>query len=75
MCIHYNLSMDIASTLRYVVEQRQLSVYQIAKDTGLNQSGLNQFFNGTKDDLMLSTIQVLFDYLGLEVRQKKDPQR
>ena len=67
--------MDIASTLRYVVEQRQLSVYQIAKDTGLNQSGLNQFFNGTKDDLMLSTIQVLFDYLGLEVRQKKDPQR
>jgi transcriptional regulator with XRE-family HTH domain len=63
--------MDIASTLRNAVRQRQLSVYQIAKDTGLNQSALNQFFNGTKAGLRLSTVQVLFDYLGLEVRQKK----
>ena len=67
--------MDIASTLRNVVKQRQLSVYQIAKDTGLNQSGLNQFFNGTKHDLRLSTIQVLCDYLGLEIRQKKGKRR
>ncbi len=72
---HYNYAMDIVSTLRNVVKQRQLSVYKIAKDTGLNQSGLNQFFNGTKDDLRLSTIQVLFDYLGLEVRQKKEKRR
>ncbi len=75
MRVHYNFAMDIASTLRNVVKQRQLSVYQIAKDTGLNQSGLNQFFNGTKDGLRLSTIQVLFDYLGLEVRQKKEKRR
>ena len=67
--------MNIASTLRYVARQQQLSVYQIAKDTGLNQSGLNQFFNGTKDDLRLSTVQVLFDYLGLEVRQEKGKRR
>ncbi len=67
--------MNIASTLRNVVQQQRLSVYQIAKDTGLNQSGLNQFFNGTKDDLRLSTIQVLFDYLGLEVKQKKEKRR
>ena len=67
--------MDIASTLRNAARQRQLSVYQIAKDTGLNQSGLNQFFNGTKDGLRLSTIQVLFDYIGLEVRQKKEKRR
>jgi len=52
-----------------------LTVYQIAKDTSLNQSGLNRFFNGTKTELQLSTIQVLFDYLGLEVRQKKEPRR
>jgi len=72
---HYNVAMNIASTLRNVVQQQRLSVYQIAKDTGLNQSGLNQFFNGTKDDLRLSTIQVLFDYLGLEVKQKKEKRR
>ena len=68
---HYDLAMDIASTIRDVARQRQLSVYQVAKDTGLNQSSLNQFFNGTKDDLRLSTVQVLFDYLSLEVRQGK----
>jgi len=64
--------MDIADILRKVTRQRQLSVYQIAKETGLNQSGLNQFFNGTKDDLRLSTVQVLCDYLGLEIRQKRE---
>jgi DNA-binding Xre family transcriptional regulator len=63
--------MNIADILRKVTRQRQLSIYQIAKDTGLNQSGLNQFFNGTKDDLRLSTVQVLCDYLGLEIRQKR----
>lgn len=73
--MHYNLVMDIASALRKTVQQRQLSVYQIAKDTGLNQSGLNQFFNGTKADLRLSTVQVLVDYLGLELRQKKGRRR
>ncbi|MEO2046280.1 MAG: helix-turn-helix transcriptional regulator [Pirellulales bacterium] len=63
--------MNIADTLRKAAQQRRLSVYRIAKDTGLNQSGLNQFFNGTKDDLRLSTVQALFDYLGLEVMQRK----
>jgi DNA-binding Xre family transcriptional regulator len=69
--------MDIADILRKVTRQRQLSIYQIAKDTGLNQSGLNQFFNGTKDDLRLSTVQVLCDYLDLEIRlkQKKGKRR
>ena len=67
--------MDIADTLRKTIKRRRLSIYQIAKDTGLNQSGLNRFFNGTKAELQLSTIQVLFDYLGLEVRQKKGPRR
>jgi DNA-binding Xre family transcriptional regulator len=69
--------MDIADILRKVTRQRQLSVYQIAKDTGLNQSGLNQFFNGTKDYLRLSTVQVLCDYLDLEIRlkQKKGKRR
>ena len=68
---HYDETMDIADILRKVTRQRQLSIYQIAKDTGLNQSGLNQFFNGTKDDLRLSTVQVLCDYLGLEIRLKQ----
>ena len=67
--------MDIADTLRKTIKRRRLSIYQIAKDTGLNQSGLNRFFNGTKAELQLSTIQVLFDYLGLEVRRKKGPRR
>ena len=67
--------MDIASAIRKAVKQKRLSVYQIAMDTGLNQSGLNRFFNGSKSELQLSTIQVLFDYLGLEARQKRETRR
>ena len=67
--------MDVATALRKAVKQKGLSVYQIAMDTGLNQSGLNRFFNGSKSELQLSTIQVLFDYLGLEARKKQEKLR
>ena len=63
--------MNIEAAIRKTVEQQRLSVNQLAKDTGLNQSGLNRFFNGSKSELQLSTIQILFDYLDLEVRQKR----
>jgi len=56
--------MDIADTLRKTIKRRRLSIYQIAKDTGLNQSGLNRFFNGTKAELQLSTIQVSHKICG-----------
>ena len=67
--------MEIAATLRNSAQQRQLTVYQIAKDTGLNQSAMNQFYSGTKTGLRHSTVQLLFDYLGLEIRHKKAKRR
>lgn len=63
--------MNIATTIRKAARKQQLSVYRIAKDTGLNQSSMNQFFRGDRDELRLSTVEILLDYLGLEVRTKK----
>ncbi len=62
--------MDIANAIRRAAKRKRLTVYRIAKDTGLNQSGINQFFRGDRDELRLSTAEVLLDYLDFELRAK-----
>ncbi len=62
--------MDIATAIRRAAKRKRLTVYRIAKDTGLNQSGINQFFRGDRDELRLSTAEVLLEYLGFELRAK-----
>jgi hypothetical protein len=63
--------MNITEQIRRAAQRRQLSVYRIAKDCGLDQSGLNKFFNGTKDVLTTPVVDILMDYLDLEVRPKQ----
>ncbi len=62
--------MDIATAIRRAAKRKRLTVYRIAKDTELNQSGINQFFRGDRDELRLSTAEVLLDYLDFELRAK-----
>ena len=63
--------MSIANSIRAAARRKNVSVYRIAKDCGLDQSGLNKFFNGTKDTLTTPVADRLLDYLGLEVRPKQ----
>ena len=67
--------MDIANAIRRAAKRKRLTVYRIAKDTGLNQSGINQFFRGDRDELRLSTAEILLDYLGFELRPKRKPKK
>ncbi len=67
----YNVCMGIADQIRRAATRQNLSVYRIAKDCGLDQSGLNKFFNGSKDVLTTTVADKLMDYLGLEVRPKR----
>jgi hypothetical protein len=53
-----------------------LSVYRIAKETGVDQSTLNKFLGGTRDNLRLDVADRLFRFFKLRVthpRRKKHP--
>lgn len=57
----------LAAILRDVAERSGLSVYQIAKESGVDQSTLNKFINGDRDNLRLDVADRLFKYFGLRV--------
>lgn len=57
----------LAAILRDTARGSGLSVYQIAKESGVDQSTLNKFLNGERDNLRLDVADRLFKYFGLRV--------
>ncbi len=52
----------LAEQLRRLAVDSGLSVYRIAKDTGVDQSTFNKFLNGTRDNLRLDVADRLLRY-------------
>lgn len=61
----------LAAILRSAARASGLSTYEIAKRTGHDQSGLNKFFNGSKDNLRIDVVDSLFRLFGLKVIKKE----
>lgn len=57
----------LAAILRDAAERSGLSVYQIAKESGVDQSTLNKFLNGDRDNMRLDVADRLFKFFGLRV--------
>ena len=66
---------SLADHIRAAAQESGMSVYQIAKETGLDQSALNRFLNGTRDNVRLDVANRLFEFFELRVvrprRRKK----
>ena len=63
---------SLAAILRDTARRSGLSVYQIAKESGVDQSTLNKFLNGDRNNLRLDVADRLFKFFGLRVtRQPK----
>lgn len=58
---------SLAAVLRQSAQRSGLSVYQIAKESGVDQSTLNKFLNGDRDNLRLDVADRLFRFFGLRV--------
>ena len=67
-------SLTLADHIRQAYEASDLSVYQIAKQSQVDQSTLNKFLNGERENLRLDVADRVFRYLGLKVVAGK-PQR
>ena len=57
----------LAAAIRDAAGRSGLSVYRIAKDAGVDQSTLNKFLNGDRDNLRLDVADRLFRFFGLRV--------
>lgn len=62
-----NDTSSLAEILREAAKASRLSVYQIAKDSEVDQSTLNKFLKGERDNLRLDIADRLFRYFGLRV--------
>jgi plasmid maintenance system antidote protein VapI len=61
---------SLAGVLRGVMEDSGLSIYRIAKDSGVDYSVVNRFYHGERD-VTLSTAEKLVEYFDLELRCKQ----
>jgi plasmid maintenance system antidote protein VapI len=53
---------SLADQLRQAAADSGLSVYRIAKETGVDQSTLNKFLTGARDNLRLDVADRLFRF-------------
>jgi plasmid maintenance system antidote protein VapI len=63
--------MSLADHIREAARESGLSVYRLAKDAGVDQSTLNKFLIGARDNLTLEVADRLFRVLGLHISRPK----
>ena len=56
----------ILDDIRKAIDASDKSRYRISKDTGVSESHLSQFMDGTKG-LSVEALELLADYLGFEI--------
>ena len=65
----------LAAMIRKAAADSGLSVYRIAKDAAVDQSTLNKFLNGQRDNLRLDVADRLFEFLKIRVVLPKTKRR
>jgi transcriptional regulator with XRE-family HTH domain len=62
---------SLAATLRDAARDSGLSINRIAKESAVDQSTLNKFVSGDRDNLRLDVADRLFKVLGIRVIQPR----
>ena len=62
--------MNMTDQLRKAIKQSKQSLYRVAKGAGISYAVVFHFVKGKRQDIRLSTVQALCDYLGLELTGK-----
>jgi plasmid maintenance system antidote protein VapI len=68
-----DVSPSLADQLRAAARDSGLSVYRLAKEAQVDQSTLNKFLAGDRDNLRLDVADRLFRVLGLRVVRRERP--
>jgi hypothetical protein len=62
---------SLAAQLRQAAADSELSVYRIAKETGVDQSTLNKFLTGARENLRLDVADRLFRFFVGRAHRKR----
>jgi len=65
---------EFSGALHKAIEGSGLTIYRIAKDSGLDFSAVSRFYHGERD-LTLTSADKLADFFELEVKKKAKPKR
>lgn len=66
-------STSLADHIRNAARDSGLSVYRLSLEAGVDQSTLNKFLAGTRNNLTLEVADRLFRVLGLRVARSRRP--
>ena len=65
--------LSLADQIRQAAKTSGLSVYRIAKETGVDQSTLNKFLSGTRANIRLDVADRLFRFFFQPPRRMRRP--
>jgi DNA-binding Xre family transcriptional regulator len=65
----------ISDQLRTTIENVDVTLYRVAKDAAVDWGTLQRFVDGRRANIRIDTVDKLCEYLGLELRPKKDKRR
>jgi DNA transposition AAA+ family ATPase len=65
---------QLTDQLRQAIEDCGVSRYQIAKETGIDESALAKFFNGHRG-LSMEALNALGEFLELEIVMRRKPEQ
>lgn len=68
-------ALSLAERIRLAAKASGLSVYRIAKETGVDQSTLNKFLSGTRSNIRLDVADRLFRFFFHPPRPRTSPRR
>lgn len=60
----------IIAEIKSAMDEKGITSYRVAKDTGISEASLSRFFKGIRG-LSSENLLVLLDYLGYELAVKK----
>ena len=64
----------LSEQIRDAISNAEVSRYRISKATGITEAALSRFLHG-KSGISLDTLDILGEYLGLDITTRKTPKR
>ena len=63
--------MTFSDQLRAAIQDQDVTLYRIAKDSEVDWGTLQRFLDGTRPNIRIDTVEKLCEYLGLDLQPKK----
>ncbi|WP_372776319.1 helix-turn-helix domain-containing protein [Paenibacillus sp. 79R4] len=67
--------MDIAEKVQRLMDEKGVTAYRLAKDTGVSYTGLTKILNGATKHPQIDSLKLIADYFGKQVDYFTDDEK